>query len=116
MKQNDPLRVYISGPISEDPQRAREEFSKTEVLLRSIGFEVVNPVSLIGELALSWTDCMRIDLKAMMACDALYSLPGWEHSRGSRLERMIAGELAFLIFDGAEHAELWMRRKRERAA
>lgn len=112
MKQNDPLRVYISGAITGDPQ-ALEKFTKAEAWLRELGFDVVNPLSIPGPIPRSWTDYMRLDIKALLDCDAIVSLDGWQKSRGGRLERMIAGELAFLVFEGVENARFWMELKRD---
>jgi len=60
--------------------------------LRALGFQVVNPADLSVEGA-SWVQCMRVDLAALLTCDAVAMLPGWEHSKGATLEFVIATEL-----------------------
>ena len=42
----------------------------------------------------TWNDCMRRDIAALMNCDTLATLPGWEHSKGAGLEVLIAAASA----------------------
>jgi hypothetical protein len=115
MRQNEPLLLYISGPITND-SKATERFALAEKELRALGFNTINPMELAKDQNQSWTDCMRIKIPELVKCDALVSLDSWIYSRESRLERLIAGELAMLIFEGIDGAAFWMELKRKSAA
>jgi phosphotransacetylase len=85
-------RVYIAGPITGQPEDNYQTFHEVEVDLRSQGFEVVNPQKLDHSKAEKWRDFMRTDIRELMECDAVTFLPGWEKSKGARLECIIAKE------------------------
>ena len=45
----------------------------------------------------TWNDCMRRDIAALMNCDTVATLPGWEHSKDAGLEVLIAGRLSMTV-------------------
>lgn len=45
----------------------------------------------------TWSECMRRDIKALMDCDTVATLPGWQDSRGASLEVHIGKELGMKI-------------------
>lgn len=103
-----PLRVYVSGPIAGDPE-AREKFAAAAREVNSWGgYEAVNPWD-VAPLSHPGGSCgdgyhpgddagehtssacfMRTDLLALLSCDAIYLLPGWENSRGASVELTVA--------------------------
>ena len=87
-------RVYIAGGISNVPL-FRLRFSGAALILIFRGYEPVNPASIdFGpEVEASWEDYMRARLPMLATCDYIYLLPGWEDSRGARLEKQIADAL-----------------------
>lgn len=42
---------------------------------------------------------MRRDIAALMDCDTVATLPGWEHSKGAKLEVLIAEKLGMTVVD-----------------
>ena len=40
---------------------------------------------------------MRRDIAALMDCDTVATLPGWEHSKGAHLEVLIAQHLGMTV-------------------
>ncbi|MNL71801.1 hypothetical protein D3C87_1970140 [compost metagenome] len=64
--------------------------------LRADGHTVTNPAELNPDGG-SWNDCMRRDIAALMYCDTVATLPGWEHSKGARLEVLIAERLGMTV-------------------
>lgn len=83
-------RVHISGPMSGMPEHNFPAFNAEAVRLRSIGFDVVNPVDINPDPATPWHDCLRKDLAALLTCDLLALLPGWQRPQGAHLEMHVA--------------------------
>jgi hypothetical protein len=89
-----PKKIYISGKITGLPyEKAFEKFERAENQLKAIGFEVVNPMKLDHKNALTWSDYMRTDIKALMECDNIFLLSNWRESKGAILEKQIADAL-----------------------
>ena len=40
---------------------------------------------------------MRLGLRGLLDCDEIVMLPGWERSRGARLEHLVAVELGMTV-------------------
>jgi hypothetical protein len=69
-------------------------FDKAETLLRNKGYNVVNPHSIPDPMGVfTYVDYMRMDIRALLDCDAIYLLKGWEFSNGAKLEQSIASML-----------------------
>lgn len=90
-------RLYISGPMTGLPEFNFPYFHAEAARLRGLGYEVVNPAELNPDDALPWADCMRKDIAALMECDAIALLHGWENSKGAHLEMHIAHRLGMEI-------------------
>jgi len=83
------VRVYVSGPIKDTPG-FEEKFANVANYLRELeGHEVVNPCEL-GEPGFTYEEFMRVDLIALLSCDVIYMLKGWENSSGARCEHLVA--------------------------
>jgi hypothetical protein len=80
-------RVYISGPMTGLHNENREEFARVEALLDGDG---VNPHRLAHNHGKTRQEYMRVDLRALLWCDAVLMLRGWEQSAGARFERETA--------------------------
>jgi len=89
------MKVYISGPVTGVFDLNRAAFDLGAAYLEARGDEPVNPLSL--QVAFmreaEWADYMRVDIRALLDCEGILVLPGWEGSRGACLEVMIAREL-----------------------
>jgi hypothetical protein len=83
-------KVYIAGPMTGIPEMNFPAFHAEAARLRALGYEVVNPAELNPDVAMPWTNCLRLAIPALCGCDAIALLPGWELSSGSHLERYIA--------------------------
>lgn len=90
-------RVYISGPMTGVPHFNFPAFHAAAWMLRSRGYEVVNPAEINSETDGEWHQYLRADIKALCDCDALALLPGWEQSKGAHLELHIAHRLGLHI-------------------
>lgn len=93
------MRIYIAGGMSGLPNLNFPAFHAAARALRADGHDVVNPAEINPDPAAGWLACMRADIRELVTCDAIYLLPGWEKSRGARLEAKIAEGLGFrMIF------------------
>ncbi|MCV4287926.1 DUF4406 domain-containing protein [Pseudomonas capsici] len=89
-------KIYLSGPMTGLPKLNFPLFNAEAARLRGLGFYVVNPAELNPDGA-SWGDCMRKDIVALMSCDTVATLPGWENSKGAQLEVLIGERLEMAV-------------------
>lgn len=104
------MRVYISGKIGEEvlSDATRRKFAKAERELREWDFDVFNPTtSGLGlqaeELARQngtdfYTEIMKLDLRELSWCDAIYLLKDWADSPGAKREKAEAEHLGLTIW------------------
>lgn len=70
--------------------------------LREQGHEAINPAEINPDPTAVWAECMRADIAQLVTCDGIAMLPGWENSRGAKLEHHIANALGMdVICNGA---------------
>jgi uncharacterized protein DUF4406 len=99
------MKVYIAGPMSGIPDHNFPVFMAAAEAWRAAGWEVVNPAELDGDtpyeelVTMPWDYFLRRDLGYLVQCDAIALLPGWEKSKGARLERHVAAQLGMPILD-----------------
>jgi len=95
-------RVFISGPMTGHPEMNYPAFHAKAEELASGWAEVVNPALNTGT---TWEEFMRAAISQIVTCDAVHFLPGWQQSRGSRLEHKIAKELGLhIVYPSGEAA------------
>ena len=107
------MRVYISGPMSGLPECNRPAFEALRLRLRAEGHFVICPAELdvlpkeqgAGAPASEnlWRGFLIRDIAMLLTCqlDAIVMLPGWEKSRGSRLEMLAAMMVGLEVLDEA---------------
>ena len=93
------MRIYVSGGMSGLPDLNFPAFHKAAASLRASGYEVVNPAELddADPKELEWHQYLRRDITHLVTCDGIAMLPGWEKSKGARLEKHIATELGMRV-------------------
>ena len=82
------MRLYLSGPITKDPNYERK-FQSAAARLRAKGYTaIVNPAELTKVIGheFEYGEIMNLDLSILAMCDALIQLDGWEESRGASIE------------------------------
>lgn len=104
---NSVVRVYVSGPMSGIPHFNFHAFDEAAATLRTRGFDVVSPAELddpkdrakalaspdgLSYDGKSWGDFLARDVRVLAddGIEAVCVLPGWENSRGARLETFVA--------------------------
>lgn len=103
------MKIYVAGPMTGIPQFNYPEFFRVSNALRKLGHKVINPAETNGptvEEALrdvdanprSWEYYMRKDVRSVAKVDALCLLPGWQNSKGARLEVTVAKALGIPIY------------------
>lgn len=97
-------RVYIAGPMTGIPDLNRDAFTAAAERLRAAGYDVVNPHDIPphhhdGECPQSYATSddghsaacyLRTCFAALLACDHIHLLPGWNRSIGATRELDIA--------------------------
>ena len=98
--------------MSGYPEHNAPAFREVAEFLTTIGYPFVNPDDLgqIGndadnvadENGLTKADVlakyMRRDLPALLTCDAIIALPGWEKSRGANIEMFVAQKCGMAMY------------------
>ena len=107
------MKLYIAGPMSGYPQFNYPAFHAAAEALGALGYEYVSPAELDSEelqkLAMqskdgsfkdiecaneTWGDMLARDVKLVAdIVDGVCLLPGWEQSRGARLEAFVAASM-----------------------
>jgi hypothetical protein len=90
-------RIYIAGKMTGVKDLNFPLFHASAAHLRSYGYTVINPAEINPDHAMTWEDCMRSDIAALVTCNAIYMLPGWQTSKGATLEHHIAERLGLHI-------------------
>lgn len=87
-------KVYISGPITNNPNYERD-FASAELMLKDNGYVPVNP--LLAERKLrsiyrepAYEDYLKEDIRMLLDCDGIYFLEGAEDSKGCKVEAHVA--------------------------
>ena len=89
-------RIYLSGPMTNMLDLNFPLFHTVTSALRNAGHIVINPAELNPDPG-TWSECMRRDIKALMDCDTVATLPGWQDSRGASLEVHIGKALGMRV-------------------
>ena len=95
------MKIYVSGPISGIENRNIDAFNAMGEKLRSLGHEVINPFELDTpgfNPEGCWFKYLKRDLAQLLYCDAVCLLPGWEESKGARLEVVVARNLELPLY------------------
>ena len=91
-------RIYIAGPMTGHIELNFPAFHAAAARIREAGHVAINPAEINPDASMSWKECMRSDIAALVTCDAIHLLPGWENSKGATLEAHIAERLEIEVF------------------
>lgn len=91
------IKVYIAGKVTgENAGICFAKFAAAEYQLKQNGFEVINPMRLCNTDT-PWHKCMRVCLREMLDCEAVYLLPDWNNSVGATIELVVAAVTAIPV-------------------
>jgi hypothetical protein len=100
------MTVYISGPMTGIPDHNFPAFDSLAADLISRGYEVVNPADIARKLRSDLgtyglepprAAYLSADISALIGCDTIFLLPGWQASEGALLEYTLARALGMEI-------------------
>lgn len=91
-------RVYVSGPMTNLPEHNFPAFQKAAQDLRDSGFVAVSPHEINPEPGHYYSYYMRKDIEALLTCEAILMLPGWQYSAGANHELRQACIQAIPVF------------------
>jgi hypothetical protein len=119
------MKLYVAGPMTGIPKFNFPAFDEMAVALREDGHDVVSPAELDDPVdraaalaspdgsALSygngvkksWGEFLARDVKLLAdgGIEGVVVLPGWERSRGARLETFVANQMAGLQIFQPDH-------------
>lgn len=95
-------RLYLAGPMTNLPEKNYPAFHAEAARLRALGYTVVSPAEIHLVDGLPWADYMKVDIPLMLSCDGVARLPGWEASKGARIECQLAEDLGLPVSDCSE--------------
>jgi hypothetical protein len=113
------VKIYLAGPMSGIPQFNFPAFYAAAAELRKQGWEVVSPAEMDDEedsgaalkstdgdvndrtiVKKTWGDFLARDVKLLAdgGIQGIIFLPGWEKSKGARLEAYVGLSLGFVYY------------------
>jgi hypothetical protein len=92
-------KIYIAGPVT-GVEGYEETFAKAADDLRAKGYEPVNPVDPGLVEGFTYRDYINRGFQMLMDCDGILLLPGYEYSKGARLELVYAVTVEMEIIKG----------------
>lgn len=90
--------VYLAGPMTGMPEWNHPAFHAAAKQLRAAGHTVINPAE-HGLHETDWVTCVRRGLRELLGATEVVVLPGWQQSKGARLEIAVAGALGMPVRD-----------------
>ncbi len=92
--------VYISGPMTGVPVgTCIRRFREAEKFLADRGDVGLNPTRWNGYpySEMTWSACLRHDIRQLLLADRIYMCRGWQESRGATLERFVAASVGMEV-------------------
>lgn len=94
-------RIFIAGPMRGYENYNFKKFDYTEEILKSLGFDVVNPARIsrkfkekdVNSDIAVYNKMVDMQQEAERTCNTILLLDGWQWSKGVTLEVQTAAEL-----------------------
>lgn len=97
-----PITIYMSGPMTGIPEFNAPAFAAYTAKYRALGFRVISPAELDGDdHGQPYRHYLRRDMNVLLDehVERIYMMPGWESSRGAKLERHAAEAVGIAVYD-----------------
>ncbi len=99
-------KLYLSGPMTGVKNFNHDLFNKVAAEFRMVGFDVCSPSEFFdGDKTREREEYMREAFKYLLEADTVVILPGWEQSKGARIEITVAQELGLNLVEYVEPEE-----------
>jgi hypothetical protein len=97
-------RTYIAGPMTGIADFNRAAFNYAAEKLKGMGYQVENPAKNNEYLPTppNWRAYMTLALNQLLKCERVVLLPGWENSRGAKIEAQLARDLGMEVLTWQE--------------
>lgn len=93
-------KIYLSGPMTGIEDYNYPLFNSSAEVLRSYGYLVSNPAEHFnGAQDLPKETYMREDIKSLLDCEIVVTLPNWQDSHGAQLEVEVARACGIPVVD-----------------
>ncbi len=96
LRKEKQMKVYVAGPMTGYQDLNYPAFALASDRLRQRGFHAVSPAEL-NAITEDYRVAMRKDISALIDCEAILRLNGWEKSIGATLENRIAEVLGIPV-------------------
>lgn len=103
------MLIYVSGPYSGTPEQTKNHIAaarQVSIKLWEMGHAVICPHLNTANFELdckaTYEQYIEGDLNMIARCDALVMLPGWEGSKGAKIEYSYASALDIPIFQSTD--------------
>lgn len=106
------MKLYVAGPMTGIKDYNFPAFNQAYLDLTECGYSVINPADTGIVPGWKWANYLRSCLPDLLLCEGVATLPGWEQSRGAKLEVHVATELSMPVKPVAE----WVDWRPEAAA
>lgn len=91
------MKLYVSGPMTGIPEFNYPAFHEAKDRLTARGYTVLSPADLPIRDDWEWIDYILADIASVFDVDGVATLPGYETSKGARIECRIAEQLCIPI-------------------
>lgn len=103
-----PVKLYLSGPMSNQPDNNVREFAVHARNLRLKKFEVWNPAETEINVGQPWAHCLKNDIQHLLQCDGIAVMDGWQMSKGAKLEVYVALAVGMPVYDAATGHKIYL--------
>ena len=87
-------KIYIAGKVTGLPQQeVIDKFNDLQINLENLGYQVINPINVVGDCNATWQVAMKLCIKALIDCDGVYLMDCHTQSLGAMIEKQLAIDL-----------------------